>query len=164
MSRMSRICPQLPWGHQCSKRVSFTYPIQGYFAPEPKNKLREMASSFSCFPSGAAGAGLLLLRASVAYSLFLSAVFQNSSMWQQLIGGAAILAILMGMQVRVVSVVCVVLALGRVLGAYPVLVGLPDVFSASALALVGPGAFSIDARLFGRRVVVLADSSDVSDT
>ncbi len=74
------------------------------------------------------------------------------------------MAILMGMQVRVVSVVCVVLALGRVLGAYPVLVGLPDVFSASALALVGPGAFSIDARLFGRRVVVLADSSDVSDT
>ncbi len=119
-----------------------------------------MASSFSCFPTGAGGAGLLLLRVSVAHSLILSAVLQNSSIWQQLIGIAAMLAILLGLYVRVVSVMCLVLALGRILGPDPALVG----FSASALALVGPGAFSIDARLFGRRVVVLPDSSDVSGT
>ncbi len=123
-----------------------------------------MASSFSCFPTGAAGAGLLLLRVSVAHSLILSAVLQNSSIWQQLIGIAAMLAILLGLYVRVVAVMCLVLALGRILGPDPALVGFPDLFSASALALVGPGAFSIDARLFGRRVVVLPNSSDVSGT
>jgi hypothetical protein len=41
-------------------------------------------------------------------------------------------------------------------------IALAALLSAS-LALLGPGAYSVDARLFGRRVVVFLDSQDRED-
>lgn len=115
-----------------------------------------MLSGMPRFPSGAAGAGLLLLRGSVACSLLPLGASGNVALWQQLGIGAAILCLAAGYQVRIASAVCLLFVAEHVLGAPShLLTGLAPFLGAAALALTGPGAFSIDARLFGRRIIVL---------
>jgi hypothetical protein len=119
---------------------------------------------FSMFPRGLPGLALLLLRVSVASSV-LAAVFareQDLAAW--LLLAASLLAILLvtGIVTPLVAVIAVVAQLSSLPGLTGWLaffIG-TSVLNALALALLGPGAYSIDASRFGRRVVNLPSAVD----
>lgn len=98
-----------------------------------------MQRLFSSFPDGPPGAGLLILRITVAAGMLLQT---GSAM--ALFVAAPLVA---GFMTPAVAAVAAVIAL---------LYDAPFVAAtALALALLGPGAFSVDARLFGRREIVI---------
>ena len=114
------------------------------------------------FPTGLPGFALLLLRASVAIALLTQGYASRQSLpgWAE---GATILVFLLlsaGYLTPIVALVGLAIhgfiwwALGPA-GAVAVTTILLD---AVALALLGPGAYSIDSYRFGRRVVVLPPS------
>jgi hypothetical protein len=111
------------------------------------------------FPAGAPGFGMLMLRMGVAASLHIdpSGHFGVNPNFPAFIAFSALSGSLaLGLLTPLVSLLTGVIEVGRLLGATsviaPVLLGPLD---AVVLLLLGPGAYSVDARLFGRRVVVL---------
>jgi hypothetical protein len=110
---------------------------------------------FSIFPNGARGAALLLLRISAAALLAVGFNRLELSAWVVaglFVVGAALLA---GLCTRLAAVICTILATAaffRIGGTLNWLIGL-QALNAAALAILGAGAYSIDARLFGRRVI-----------
>ena len=106
------------------------------------------------FPSGAPGAALLLLRLSVAASLLLDVAGHPPTL---VFWGALLLVFLLcaGLATPVAAVLaCLfeILLFAAGPSNFPLLV---SALVAIALALLGPGAWSVDARMFGRRVIVL---------
>jgi hypothetical protein len=114
---------------------------------------------FSVFPQAATSVGLVLLRLSVAVTIHLDALGHFG-----LSGPASYLALLWvcaaalaaGFLTPVIAAAVVVIELTRFVGD-GTLVFWPAVaaLNALALALLGPGSYSLDARLFGRRTVVM---------
>ncbi|HEY0685581.1 MAG TPA: hypothetical protein VGD45_24800 [Steroidobacter sp.] len=105
---------------------------------------------FTTFPTGAPGAALLLLRCALAIALILVV---DAPLAIRL--GAGIL-IGLGLLTPLISPIAGLLALACVWldrNADPGLCALLAVH-ACALCLLGPGAYSLDSRLFGRRLVV----------
>jgi len=114
------------------------------------------------FPTGLPGLALLLLRASVAIALLVDSFGYRDglSVWIQ---GAAILisAVLSAGYLTPVAaatalVLQVVIWSGTGVGSAGVVTIVA--LNAIALALLGPGAYSVDSYRFGRRVVVLPPS------
>jgi hypothetical protein len=115
---------------------------------------------FSMFPLGAPGVALLLLRISVA-GIF---IFRLSTWFTTLLPhwvffGAAILAAFVGIGF-LTPILAALFALFELLT--PLITSqtdmarlIFDVLIACALALLGPGAYSVDAWLYGRRVVTV---------
>jgi hypothetical protein len=121
-----------------------------------------MRSRIALFPGGSAGAGLLLLRVSVAVStLMLTAACIRASYIPHFLGVLVAIGLCGGLQTRILAVVGSLASLACLMAASPPL-GLAAVhtISAIALAFTGAGAFSLDARLFGRRTVTLPDPDD----
>lgn len=116
-----------------------------------------MRSIVPSFPGGMPGTGLLLLRISVAGSLVVGLGLNlEAAGWKQ----SAVLLVAIGLGVgfrtRLLACLCIaahVLALA--IGADLSMLGIFHVVDAAALALAGPGAFAADARLFGRRTVIV---------
>ena len=116
------------------------------------------------FPAGAAGWGLLLLRVCAAGMLFRNSTADpivSIATWE--IAGVSTLAgaFSLGAFTPVTCSVSAVLQVFIVLRAHQ-----PDPFQfafsfcvTAALFLLGPGAFSLDSRLFGRRLIVPSDSN-----
>jgi hypothetical protein len=112
---------------------------------------------FSMFPTGLPGLALLLLRASVAVAVVVSSYGQDASGWLQAIAILVAVGLFAGCLTPILAVIALV-AHGFIWSAFSLdtmlwatVVSLDSI----ALALVGPGAYSIDAYVFGRRVVVL---------
>lgn len=113
---------------------------------------------FSTFANGWPGAGLLLQRLATAAGLLycglthLKETSQFVSILPQLIGAGAGILLIVGLWTPVVGVVVAVVEVWIALsgGSDP---WIPILLAAlgSALAMIGPGAWSIDARLFGRK-------------
>ncbi|HEX2269032.1 MAG TPA: hypothetical protein VHH35_05840 [Pyrinomonadaceae bacterium] len=106
---------------------------------------------FPAFPTGWPGVGLLLLRGLVAFILIKqAAAFSGWLMTLVVLTGAGFL--LLGTMTPVVAIVTGVssLALAFSNGA-----GIEMAVLTFAIALLGPGAYSIDARMFGRRKVFI---------
>jgi len=118
-----------------------------------------MAKPIQSFPDGAAGAALALLRLSggvIAWPTLAGLGPPLGDGWPGSAGVAALvaLALLAGLCTRAAALTLVVLlGANLALGRGEALALLSASFSAASLALLGPGAFSIDARRFGRRVI-----------
>lgn len=117
-----------------------------------------MVKFLSRYPDGGPGAGLLLLRFScalVAYPVIARLPLPPPVMRLVLLPAAAIaLALALGFRTRTVALLLAMAALAVVptLGAYGAFMVIAHAAGCGALALLGPGAYSIDARVFGRQV------------
>ena len=112
-----------------------------------------MQRLFSTFPCGLPGAGLVLLRAAVAIPLVHGGLLMASSpaIVEVVTRGAAIL-LLIGLWTPIAGVLIAVAELGLAVS-HPANPWTFVHFGAlgAALALLGPGGCSVDARLFGRK-------------
>lgn len=118
-----------------------------------------MKSLFSLYPGHVPGIALLVLRASAA--LLMVAVLLECPSRQLWLSGAleiTALAIAIGFATRLFATLCATLgtALLLGLGGAPMLLIVTHTLDLTALLLLGPGAFSVDARLFGRRTIALS--------
>ena len=113
--------------------------------------------------------GLLLLRATLAVTVFIQAVMYLSeqptpTFWKLLVGILAIVGavfILLGFLTPVIGVLLLISGLfaeyflfstSNQISPLPLIYG---VVLSAAVVLLGPGAFSVDAWLFGRREIII---------
>ena len=133
---------------------------------------------FSTFPSEWPGIGLLLLRALVGCSLIVQGVaYVQSPNRGPALWGAATLAftggafLLAGLMTPLVAVLVAIGGIGIAFSWIPLPV--QDLFDSYlaiidlivlsiAMFLLGPGAFSLDARMFGRREITIPSITHVS--
>jgi hypothetical protein len=114
------------------------------------------------FPRGAPGLALFLLRASVATSILLNVGSESHREAWMLVATVALgTALCLGFLTPIAALLTIPAYLietasHRVAPAEVLAV----VLQAIALSLLGPGSCSIDAYLFGRRVVVLPEKND----
>lgn len=118
------------------------------------------AKTFSMFPSKRPGLALLLMRVALAVMLMdgvTGRVLSLGSAWFLLAPGMVAFALCFGLVTPVASALSVILEIAA--GASsdgPVhALDVCAVLNAIAVFMLGPGAYSLDARLFGRRQVVI---------
>ena len=110
------------------------------------------------FPQGGPGAALLLLRISVVAFLLIIAAKYTGSFYGLVLAGVLLisLSLVIGF---LTPFLCVIVA-ASVIGNMIVnphsssLLCVIAIANAAALGLLGPGAYSLDSKLFGRRVTV----------
>ncbi|HSS76820.1 MAG TPA: DoxX family protein [Thermoanaerobaculia bacterium] len=130
-----------------------------------------MQRLFPAFPRGRPGVGLLLLRATVGLALMVQGgaclTGGNPGSWESVLGVVSVLigvSLLSGSLTPFAALLAEIVSLGiafswlppsipDVLGGPPATIFL--VVMAAAVLLLGPGGFSLDARWFGRREVVI---------
>lgn len=116
----------------------------------------------SSFPAGGPGAGLLLLRLAVVAQLLLATLIGGGPLpwwWLALLALATALLCL-GSFTPLAACASAAAQLPWLDGANAAL-GVIGILCALALLLLGPGAYALDARLFGRRRLLLpADPFD----
>jgi hypothetical protein len=117
------------------------------------------------FPGGAPGIALLLLRVSVATSILLNAGSgPHREAWMLALTIAPITALCVGFLTPIAALLTIPVYLIETaslrVAPAEMLTPLLQVLQVIAVSLLGPGACSIDAYLFGHRVVVLPKKSD----
>ena len=143
------------------KRGRAQYPTIGYVALPLCSTRATVQRLFSMFPPGLPGLALLLLRVAVAIALLLDDYGHRAALPDWL----HVLVILISLVVSVGYLTPIAAASALACHAFIWLAGGADLgaavtavvfaLNALALALLGPGAYSLDARRFGRRLVVL---------
>lgn len=104
------------------------------------------------FPGRAVGGGLLLLRLSAALSLLSERDVGGARLWLACLLATALI---LGLRTRLAAA----LNLGLALIVFPdnggLVIAFAHMLATAALVLAGPGAFSVDAMIFGRRTIRL---------
>jgi len=117
--------------------------------------------SLSRYPDGAAGIALVLLRLACAWIAFLVIArlpFRPFSPNASIVVSAAFaLALAFGFGTRIVAFIFAAAAVATAFmtGSDSALTMIARACGGAALGLLGPGAYSIDANIFGRRVIRL---------
>jgi putative oxidoreductase len=120
-----------------------------------------MMTSLSRYPDGAAGIALVLLRLACAWIAFLVITrlpFPQFSPNASIVVSLAVaLTLALGFGTRIVAFVLAVatMATAFMTGNDSALTMIASGCGCAALGLLGPGAYSIDANVFGRRVIRL---------
>jgi uncharacterized membrane protein YphA (DoxX/SURF4 family) len=121
-----------------------------------------MQRLYSMFPHGGPGVGLLLLRIATAAMFALNVThrfnFSSPTLYWVTVGLIALisLSLCIGFLTSVLAVVACVTAVANLFLAEPGnLVFVLRILTSAALFFLGPGAYSVDARLFGLRVTVV---------
>jgi hypothetical protein len=115
---------------------------------------------FSSFPTGAAGLGLAILRMCVAGTLLCAALLPHNASVPAILTSLAV-CIAIGIVAGAMLTPCCIAAVGlqlilaRVTGWTSLLPTVLNMLHAIALACLGAGAYSVDALLYGRRILVL---------
>ena len=119
-----------------------------------------MSMMFPPFFAGTPGAALLLMRLATALMLLITLCRSfTPALWLDLAGALLVASLAAGFAVRLAAALAALVILyaairsGSDSGAVLAL----QAVQSAALALLGAGAYSIDARLFGRRVIRLND-------
>ena len=126
-----------------------------------------MQKLFSAFPGGWPGLGLLLLRALVGVTLIAQIVAYIESTTLSVLGWMIIALVLIIASCLLLGFMTPIMAGATGLGA--IALALFSLFETNqtllnllvltiAIALLGPGAFSIDARMFGRREILIPNN------
>ena len=119
---------------------------------------------FSTFASGWPGAGLLLLRLVTGIALIDLAAMHHSetpgvaSLVLEILGAGAGTVLMAGLWTPIVATLTAIVAVSILFSnsgspLIPVLLAVLGI----SLAFIGPGAWSIDARLFGRKQIKISD-------
>lgn len=115
---------------------------------------------FSTFANGVPGVGLMLQRLVIAAVLIYGAMTstyetsQSGTLGLQIVDGCAALLLLLGLWTPLIGAIIAVRELwGMFSGTSDPRVALVLAALAATLAMIGPGAWSIDARRFGRRQI-----------
>jgi len=132
---------------------------------------------FSAFPAGRAGLGLLVLRVSVGLAVLVQAAeyvggsdHSTIAIWiGSLVVGICIVALVIGLLTPVPAIILACLlpagwAVHRADGTTGDLTTLLIAANAVAVALLGPGTFSIDGLLFGRREIIVPPQAITHDS
>lgn len=129
---------------------------------------------FSTFPGSMPGVGLLMLRLLVGLSVIVQVAIYSSAHLQStrwgtvavLVGSLCGIFLLVGFLTPVISVIVCLVSIASLvweLMPQPFLISKVNVSAvctilvALALIFLGPGAFSVDARLFGRREIIIGN-------
>jgi hypothetical protein len=120
-----------------------------------------MQRLYSMFPTGRPGVALLLLRFGLSALLLggmWGSVVRPGMPWVMLAQWAIVVALWLGVLTPVVTLIFMVIEVSTLLCAGAPLQAMHTcvIFNGVALALLGPGAYSIDARLFGRQRIIFS--------
>jgi putative oxidoreductase len=113
----------------------------------------------SRYPDGAAGLALVLLRLACAWIACLVIARLPLSQWAPntsiVVSAVFALALALGFGTRIVAFVYAAAAIATafMVGSDGALTMIARACGCAALGLLGPGAYSIDAKVFGRRVI-----------
>jgi hypothetical protein len=123
-----------------------------------------MQRLFSMFPSGLPGIALLILRTSVAMTVLLHGYSQRQELAAWLLACFLLLAITL-IAGFLTPILALLSAAVQFIGPWAATMStsgllVVSILNALALALLGPGAYSLDAVRFGRRVVDLPSDRD----
>lgn len=117
------------------------------------------------FPGGGTGAGLILIRFSVGASLLTAASADDRPSFSLPVALLLSVPIAVGYRTRIATVLSICLTSYLcVFGHGPILSSSLPIVTAVALICAGPGAFSVDAYVFGRSTIVMGSGPTSTDS